>query len=152
MKEIEKLFYYMLRKCSAEAMCRLFDGHEEECGKFWLPHADVLESSTHVIVRAEIAGLKQEALKIYIAPDSKALIISGRRQEKNATDQEKIRYYQMEVYFGYFERRVALPFDIEFEKEGIETDYNHGLLTITIPKSENSFSEESRYITSGKDV
>ncbi|MGO9204885.1 MAG: Hsp20/alpha crystallin family protein [Candidatus Limnocylindrales bacterium] len=62
--------------------------------------------------------------------DGDILTISG--EFKAEEDQPGTEYHRRELYIGTFERVLRLP--ERFEAEKAEPVFEHGILTITIPK------------------
>lgn len=71
----------------------------------WSPLVDVFEEGKELIVRAELAGLKLEDVKVWLEKD--VLTIEGVRNFEN--DDEKRNFHRQEVPYGKFQRRVVLP-------------------------------------------
>jgi HSP20 family protein len=93
----------------------------------WKPPTDVYETDEAIVVRLEIAGMREEDFSVELK--GRELIIHGLRQD---TD-ERRAFHQMEIRFGEFNQSVELPFYILTEQ--IRADYNNGLLRITLPKA-----------------
>lgn len=135
-KDYEDLIRQMeieMQRCSAEAMRRLLE-LPSNSREFWLPKTDVYETENELVIRAEIAGVARESLNVSLSGDQRTLSIRGRRTEKHIDDRKKIRYYQLEVYFGSFERDVPLPHDVSIDADRISATYREGFLVVTIPK------------------
>jgi HSP20 family protein len=136
-EDILRQMEFEMQRCSAEAMRRLLElpsGAQE----FWLPHADVYETDTDLVVRVEIAGVQKESLNVALAADRRSLQLRGSRVEKHIDDRRKTRYHQLEVYFGPFERSIALPSDVPVDSERLSATYRDGFLVVTLPKSDQS--------------
>ncbi len=95
--------------------------------KIWHPPTDVYETDDCVVVKVEIAGMKEEDFSISL--DARKLIISGVRHDPAA----KLGYQQMEILYGYFETDVHLPRAIDVDS--IEATYQNGFLHIRLPKA-----------------
>lgn len=93
----------------------------------WKPLTDVYETDDSVIVKMEIAGLRDENLEVTVQAD--VLTVSGVRSDIS----ERRAYHQMEIPFGRFEIAIDLPVPIDMENAGAE--YKDGFLTVTLPKS-----------------
>lgn len=128
-KEME----FEMQRCSSEAMRRLLE-LPSKSQEFWLPRADVYETDNDIIIRIEIAGVKKESLQVSLSADRKILNIKGNRDERHIDERKKIRYYQLEVYFGTFERDVLLPRDIPIDSDHLTAVYKDGFLVVTLPK------------------
>jgi HSP20 family protein len=114
--------------------------------KIWRPPTDVYETDDCVVVRVEIAGMREENFDISL--DSKRLIVSGIRHDPAA----KLGYQQMEILYGHFETHVHVPRAIDEDR--IEATYQDGFLSVILPKAKPRqvpvvSSEVSR--TGGKD-
>jgi HSP20 family protein len=94
----------------------------------WRPQIDIYETDEEVIIRAEIAGVRQEEILLEIAPG--AVKISGTRE--GGTREEDARYRLAEIPCGYFERILSLPALINTETAAAV--YRDGLLEIRLAK------------------
>lgn len=94
------------------------------------PLVNVTESKDNYFIRAELPGLKAEALNIAVAANN--LTISGER--KISPKGDNVRYHRREREAGSFNRIIALPHDVE--ADGVEARLVDGVLTVTIPKAE----------------
>lgn len=92
----------------------------------WRPPTDVYETVENVIVRMEIAGMRDEDIEV--AVQGEVIMISGIRSDT----QERKAYHQMEIPFGKFSVVVELPAPIETDNATAE--YKDGFLTIRLPK------------------
>ncbi len=117
-----------------EAMDRLFDdAFTRPLGLSNLsdvPAIDMYQTRDNVIVKASLPGLKPEDVKISVTANM--LSLSGEFKEE--TEQKDATYHLREQRFGSFERSVTLPTDVETEKAN--ADFENGVLTVTLPKSE----------------
>lgn len=91
---------------------------------------DVYQTSSDIVVKAPIAGVKPEDVEISITDD--VLSIKGERKEENKITREN--YYTQECYWGAFSRSIILPVPVLTEKA--QATFKNGVLTITVPKSE----------------
>lgn len=142
---------FEMQRCSAEAMRRLMElpsGSQE----FWLPRADVYETETDIAVRMEVAGVQKESLNVSLSADRRTLRVKGNRSERNIDDRKKLRYYQLEVYFGSFEREIQLPRDIDIDDEMLSATYRDGFLVVNLPKTGHAQISRSIPITEGDAV
>jgi len=96
------------------------------------PAMDVVETDNEVVVKAELPGLKAEDIKVSV--ENGALTISGeKRQEREQKDRN---YPLVERRFGSFYRSVMLPSGADADK--VDARYHDGVLTLTMPKSEQA--------------
>lgn len=103
---------------------------------------DVRETDTDIVVKADLPGMKKEAIKVSVQ-DNKFLHIEGERNEETnfAKTSGGSQYVRSERQHGAFERVVELP---AFAKDsGTEAHYENGVLTVKIPKAETPKKEIS---------
>src|SRR6516165_4176282 len=106
---------------------RLFDGRPDGRGRVWTPAIDVVRENGHLVVRADIPGIKPEEVKIEVEDD--ILTVSGEHQEsKEEKDKD---YVRRERRFGSFYRAMALPAGVDAEK--IEAKTRDGVVEVRIP-------------------
>ena len=98
----------------------------------WVPAVDVYEDKDKFSVKAELPGMKKEDLDI--ALQGNTLTISGER--KHEEEKKEGENYRSERYFGRFQRSLTLPAPVDARK--IQASYKDGILTITLPKSEEA--------------
>lgn len=91
---------------------------------------DVTETDDAYVVKASLPGLNPDDLEITFTDNT--LTIKG--EIKPDRDVEQSRCYLQERWFGPFQRRLALPGKVMSEK--IEAQYQAGVLTLHLPKSE----------------
>lgn len=125
---------FEMQRCSAEAMRRLIE-LPPDAQEFWLPKADLYETEDDLVVRVEAAGIERESLHATLSADRRTLSIRGTRGERHLDGTKKIRYYQLEVYFGSFERDIALPRDVAIDADKLNATYRDGFLVVTLPKA-----------------
>jgi HSP20 family protein len=81
-----------------------------------------------LVVVVELAGIDPEA--VHVVASDHALLVAGERRRLRRGQGGQI-YQQMEIDYGPFERRIALPDDLEIE-QGSAT-YEQGLLRVVFP-------------------
>ncbi len=97
-------------------------------GDRWRPEVDVFETGTSVVVRAELAGVRSDDLRVTV--DGEILRIRGVRRAPEPADLRRL--HQMEIATGPFERSVRVS--IAFQREGVSAHLADGFLTVTLPK------------------
>ena len=103
-------------------------------GDVWAPRVDVYETDTDVVVKVCVAGLAPEQMELTISSDNRFLTLRGVRMEQDDDKSKRIRYYQLEVYYGPFERIVALPADVPLDRDKLAATYKDGFLKVALPK------------------
>ena len=97
-------------------------------GDRWQPDVDVIETEQGVVVRAEIAGIRADDLRVTL--DGQVLRISGVRRASEPVG--VVRLHQMEIASGPFERRVRVP--VGFDRDRVSAHLADGFLTVTLPR------------------
>jgi HSP20 family protein len=106
------------------------------------PNVEVTASDNEARISAELPGLDEEDVEILVSDD--VLTIRG---EKKAETEDRERGFS-ERYYGHFERRIPLPFEVEEDKA--EASFETGVLTVTLPKSPNASARVKRIAITGK--
>jgi len=107
------------------------------------PNIEVVETEKEVKVCAELPGMDEKDVEVLMTDG--VLTIRG---EKRSQVENKERAFS-ERYYGHFERRIPLTWDVDEEK--IEASFKNGLLTIMLPKTGSASSHVRRIaINSGR--
>lgn len=93
----------------------------------WRPLTDVFETDEALVIRVEIAGMRDSEFTISIV--NRNLIIRGNRPDIA----ERRAYHQMEIPFGDFNSEIQLPFPVNVDE--VEAVYEDGFLRVTLPKA-----------------
>ena len=104
------------------------------------PNIEVSETEKEVKVIAELPGLEEKDVDLELA--NGALVIKG---EKKTETEDKDRLFS-ERYYGRFERRIPVE-DIEEDK--VNEAFRNGVLTVTMPKSEQAQHKVKRIAING---
>jgi HSP20 family protein len=91
----------------------------------WRPPTDVFETNDALIIRVEVAGMRESDFTISLV--ERNLTIRGVRQDAS----ERRSYHQMEIAFGEFTSEVELPFVVLADR--VEATYRDGFLHIRLP-------------------
>jgi len=94
----------------------------------WRPPTDVYETERTLVVRVEVAGMREEDFSIEL--NGRLLTIRGLRQDSS----ERRAYHQMEIHFGEFIIDMELPHFVEAEL--VEAVYMNGFLLVSLPKAQ----------------
>jgi len=92
----------------------------------WQPPTDVYETEDVVVVRVEVAGMREEDFSVTL--EGRALVIRGLRNDIL----ERRAYHQMEIRFGEFTLEIELPGAVLVDQ--IAADYQDGFLRVVLPK------------------
>jgi HSP20 family protein len=110
-----------------------------------IPDTDVVESKDEIRVICELPGLSGEDVDISL--ENNVLTISGEKHEEREDGGADETYHMSERRWGRFSRSFVLPREVDQERIGAEFD--NGVLTVRIPKSEKA---KPRRIEIGKGV
>ncbi len=102
------------------------------------PAVDIVEKDNAYEVTAELPGLDEKNLDLKLVDGT--LIIKGEKQEEK--EEKKKDFYLHERHFGSFERRFAVPENVDADK--IEAAFKKGVLTITLPKKPETKKPEQK--------
>ena len=92
---------------------------------------DIFEYENYYIVKAPIAGVRLSDLDIDI--NENTITIRGSRRQTDAIPDDQ--YYIKECFWGDFERKVTLPFNVDPRK--VKATFNKEcVLKILVPKEE----------------
>lgn len=102
--------------------------------RFWQPRVDVLEDDRVIVIKAELAGVRIEDLQVGYAPESHSVVLRGVRHEEDLIDMGRTSIHQLEVFYGEFEREIAMPSPCKVDPERIHASFKNGFLIILVPK------------------
>lgn len=117
---------------------RLFDGYwptrsnGDEPTTMWSPRVDVTETEDAYHVHLDVPGIPKESIEINYQDGS--LTVSGERKASEKSEEES--YIRVERTFGRFFRSFSLPKTVQ--SEHISASYDNGVLSILVPKAEES--------------
>lgn len=123
----------------ADAMNRMFDrdlraydyarsgGNNGQTVTTRLP-VDAWVTDEEFVITAYLPGVSPDQVEITFENDE--LAIRGKFQPLP----ENVQFVKRELYHGGFERRIA--FNVPVNAEAIEATYEHGVLTLRVPKAE----------------
>lgn len=123
---------------------RLFDetfsrgrSAESEMGT-WAPAVDIYETEQELVLKADLPEVNQQEIDIRI--ENNMLTIRGERKFHNEVSQDN--YLRVERAYGPFSRSFSLPNTLN--AEAIKADYQNGVLSIRMPKREESRPKQIR--------
>jgi len=101
---------------------------------------DMQETDEAYTFTLDMPGMEKEDIVVEV--DEDVLSISGERKERVEEEREGERV-QREITYGQFKRTITLPRDAVLDK--ITSKYEDGVLTITVPRTQQE-AEKSRRI------
>lgn len=110
------------------------------------PAINVKESDKGYIVELAAPGMTKEDFCVHIN-DEGNLIIKMEKSHKNEEENANMRYLRREFSYSKFEQTLILPDDVD--KEKIAARVENGVLTVELPKMEETKVKVARQITVG---
>jgi HSP20 family protein len=98
----------------------------------WRPPADLYETATALVVKAEVGGMDEEDFRLTLYDD--ALVVEGTRPWEGPTG--ATCFHAVEVRYGPF--RLVVPLPASVDRERVAARYERGFLSVTLPKAEVS--------------
>jgi HSP20 family protein len=119
----------------SEAMDRLFDRAFVPFGgnlRDLTPNVDVIENDNEVIVKAELPGFTPDDVDIRVEGN----ILTMHGEVKQESEKQEGQYHIHERRQSSFHRSLPLPVEVNADKA--KAEFDNGVLTLTLPKSENA--------------
>ena len=107
------------------------------------PATNVMENENMYIVQLAAPGLKKEDFFVNIN-DEGNLVIKMEQKDDEKKDNEKTHYLRREFSYTKYEQTLILPDDVD--KEKIEAKVSDGILTVNLPKIEETKVKVARSI------
>ncbi len=102
----------------------------------WLePNIEVSENAKEISVSAELPGMSADNILVNVSQDG-YLTISGEKSHHKEEANEENGTYFSERSYGMIQRTIPLPQDLNYEETS--ADFENGVLSIHIPKSESA--------------
>ena len=98
----------------------------------WAPAVDIYETESELVVTADLPGINEKDIDVRV--ENNMLTVRGERKlEKTINEDNMLR---VERAYGSFSRSFSLPNSVN--TEAIKADYHDGVLTVKMPKREES--------------
>jgi HSP20 family protein len=94
----------------------------------WAPAVDIYETENELVLKADLPDMNEKDLDIRV--ENNMLTIRGERKFEQQVKEEN--YLRVERAYGTFSRSFSLPNTVN--TEAIKAEYNHGVLTVQLPK------------------
>ncbi len=95
----------------------------------WTPIANVSETGTEYLIKAELPDVSKEDVKVTV--DLDVITIRGERRREAGHEDEKV--HRAESSYGSFARSFRLPDDADVR--GIQAESRNGVLKVRVPKT-----------------
>jgi HSP20 family protein len=109
----------------------------------WNPPVDVYETADSIVLKADLPDVTKDDVDISV--HGNVLTIRGERKREQEVKEKD--FYRMERSYGSFTRSFTLPGTVDPEK--IEAGFTGGVLTVTLPKREESKPKQIKVKVSG---
>ena len=117
-------------------MLRLFDTFAGDTladrGAGVFPPVNITQDADNFYLRAEVPGIKPNELSLSAVRNRVSLAGQRKLQREN----ERVSYHRQERAEGSFNRTVTLPTEVDAQR--IDARYADGILTLTLPKAEET--------------
>jgi HSP20 family protein len=137
-RELENIQRRIARAIDDSCACTNKDGDNFLSFSSWEPSVDIYEDDKGYVINAELPNIKKEDVKINI--ENGYITIQGERSFEKETKKEGRKYHVVERSYGAFSRSFKLPENSD--KAKVEAKFENGVLSVTIPKSEESKPKE----------
>ena len=102
---------------------------DEAEGQAWTPVANISETETEYLIKAELPEVAKEDVKVTV--DENVITISGERRKEAEHKDEKV--HRVESFYGRFNRSFRLPEDADIT--AIQAESRNGVLKVRVPKT-----------------
>ncbi|MER9439863.1 Hsp20/alpha crystallin family protein [Mesorhizobium sp. M0340] len=105
------------------------------------PSVEISDSEKEIRVTAEIPGMDEKDVELLL--DDGVLTLRGEKREET---EDKDRQFS-ERFYGRFERRIPLGYEVDEEK--VNAAFRNGVLSVTLPKTEHAQAKAKRIAING---
>jgi HSP20 family protein len=105
---------------------------EESALTTWAPAVDIYETPNDLVVKADLPDVNEKDIDVRV--ENNLLTIRGERKFEKSVSEEN--FLRVERTYGSFSRSFSLPNTVKAET--IAAEYKNGVLTVTLPKREES--------------
>jgi HSP20 family protein len=104
----------------------------------WSPSVDIFETENELVVKADLPDVQEKDMDVRV--ENNTLTIRGERKFDREVQEES--YLRVERAYGTFTRSFSLPNTVN--AEAIRAEYRNGVLTVRMPKREESKPRQIR--------
>ncbi|WP_263789866.1 Hsp20/alpha crystallin family protein [Salinibacter sp.] len=108
------------------------DGGDQSISAVWSPSTDLVETDDAFRLHLDVPGMSADDITINL--QNRTLTVNGERSSERTDERED--FVRVERAFGTFHRTFTLPDAVDADH--IEATYDDGVLTIRVPKTEES--------------
>jgi len=111
---------------------RLWPEWRRDLGEEWTPAVNFFEKDGSYHVTADLPGINKEDISLTL--ENGFITVSGKKEFSK--EEKEADYYVKESRYGSFTRSFKLPGEVHEDK--VDANYKDGVLTIVLPKKEDS--------------
>ncbi|TVQ66817.1 MAG: Hsp20/alpha crystallin family protein [Balneolaceae bacterium] len=120
----------------SDIMDEFFNDAVTSRNEFFAPNIDISETDKQYLIDVEVPGLDKKDIELNV--ERNTLTVSGERRFENK--EEGKTFHRVESSYGRFSRSFTLPENVDTET--ISANYNNGILSITVDKSEQMMKKQ----------
>ena len=109
----------------------------------WAPAVDIYETENELVVKADLPDMQEKDIDVRV--ENNTLTIRGERKFSNEVHEDN--YLRVERAYGTFTRSFSLPNTVN--SEAIHAEYHNGVLSVRMPKREESKPKQVKISVSG---
>jgi HSP20 family protein len=98
----------------------------------WAPAVDIFETENELVVKADLPDAQEKDIDVRV--ENNTLTIRGERKFNSEVHEDN--YLRVERAYGTFTRSFSLPNTVN--TEGIHAEYRNGVLSVRMPKREET--------------
>lgn len=106
----------------------MFREFEKELEAGWMPAVEIVELEKEYLIKLDLPDVKREEVQVF-AEEGDIVIKGTRKYERDVKD---VKVLRREIFYGEFERRFALPDNVEVKT--IKAECKDGVLRVHLPK------------------
>jgi HSP20 family protein len=118
-----------LNRIFGRSLARAQPGQEMLVAADWSPSADITETDTEYLIKAEIPGVKKSDVKVTV--QNGMLTMQGER--KMEKEEKGKKFHRIERCYGSFMRSFRMPDDAD--ANSVKAQFKDGMLNVTVAKS-----------------
>ena len=112
----------------------------------WAPAVDIYETEHELVVKADLPDIDEKDLDVQV--ENNILTIRGERKFDRTVKEDN--YLRLERSYGSFSRSFSLANTVN--TDAIKAEYRDGVLTLTIPKREDSKPKQIKVTVAAADT
>jgi HSP20 family protein len=104
----------------------------------WAPAVDIYETENELVAKADLPEVHEKDIDVRV--ENNTLTIRGERKFSKEVNEDN--YLRVERAYGTFTRSFSLPNTVN--TEAIKAEYKNGVLTVSMPKREETKPKQIR--------